>query len=96
MQTAVDEKNKMIVAYDVVNDANDQAQLKNMVERAKTVLKECEDNEEVRTLILDTGYYNRQQIVEVTDDKTEILLKKRVKATDKMGEKSQFQLLILN
>lgn len=86
VQTAVDDKNKLIIAYDVVNDANDQAQLKNMVDRAKTILKECEQNEEEHTFILDTGYYNRQQIVEVTDDKTEILIKKRVKAIDKIGD----------
>lgn len=86
VQTAVDEKNKIIIAYDVVNDGNDQAQLKNMVDRAKEVMNECEDNEEARTFILDTGYYNRQQIVEVTDDKTEILIKKRAKASDKIGD----------
>ena len=46
VQTAVDEKNKIIIAYDVVNDGNEQAQLKNMVDRAKEVMNECEDNEE--------------------------------------------------
>lgn len=86
VQTAVDGQNKMIIAYDVVNDANDQSQLKNMVDRAKKVLKEAEDEKGERTFILDTGYYNRQQIVEASDDKTEILIKKREKVADKMGK----------
>ena len=83
VQTAVDSKHKLIVTYDVVNDANDQAQLKNMVDRAKEELQEVidvkkSDGEKI-SFVLDTGYYNQHQIAESSDDTTEILIKKRVK-----------------
>lgn len=90
LQTAVDRKNKLIIAYDVVDDANDQVQLKNMVDRANKALKQYEVDEKAvseknRIFVLDTGYYNRQQIIETSDEKIEILIKKREKAPDKIG-----------
>ena len=83
VQTAVDSKHKLIVTYDVVNDANDQAQLKNMVDRAKQVLQEGKGKEKT-TFVLDTGYYNQHQIVESSNENTEILIKKRIKEADKI------------
>lgn len=54
-----------------------------MVERANEVLKPSVIKDIKRIFILDTGYYNRQEIVEMSDEQTEILIKKRVKATKK-------------
>jgi len=89
VQTAVDAKNKLIIAFDVVSDANDQAQLKNMVDRSKEILDITEGNadlsEEKRTFVLDTGYYNRHHIIESTDERTEILIKKRDKDAKKIS-----------
>lgn len=88
VQTAVDSKHKLIVTYDVVNDANDQAQLKNMVNRAKGELAEVIEEKnldgEKISFVLDTGYYNQQQIIECSDESTEILIKKRVKEVGKI------------
>ena len=39
VQAAVDNKNKLIVDFDVVNDVNDQGQLSNMVKKTKEYLK---------------------------------------------------------
>lgn len=88
VQTAVDSKHKLIVTYDVVNDANDQAQLKNMVNRAKAELTEvieekCLDGKKI-SFVLDTGYYIQQKILEYSDDTTEILIKKRLKEAGKI------------
>ncbi len=76
------------MTYDVVNDANDQAQLKNMVDRAKDELREeneikNSDGEKI-SFVLDTGYYNQHQIIECSDESTEILIKKRVKEASKI------------
>ena len=39
VQAAVDNKNKLIVDFDVVNDVNDQGQLSNMVKKQRKYLK---------------------------------------------------------
>ncbi|MFY3790876.1 IS1182 family transposase [Ureibacillus sp. MALMAid1270] len=70
VQTVVDNKNKIIVDFDVVNDVNDQGQLSNMVKKAKKVFMD-----QNVTAIADTGYYNMSEIVEVFDEQTEILIK---------------------
>ncbi|WP_180230090.1 IS1182 family transposase [Bacillus sp. AFS073361] len=70
VQAVVDNKNKLFVDYDVVNDVNDQGQLSNMVKKAKKVF----ENKNI-TAIADTGYFNMSEITEVADEKTEILIK---------------------
>src|SRR3990172_7433826 len=59
VQTAIDEKNKLIVDYEVTNDVNDKKQLNEMASRAKEVL-------EVESLDVysDKGYYNPDEIKE--------------------------------
>jgi transposase len=53
VQIAVDEKHKLIVASDVVNDGNDTGQLHKMAKVAKEELQA-----ETLTVLADTGYYN--------------------------------------
>jgi transposase len=53
VQVAVDEKHKLIVASEVVNDGNDTGQLYEMAKAAKTALAA-----ETLTVIADVGYYN--------------------------------------
>lgn len=81
LQTAVDSKHKFILAYDVVNDINDQGQLVNMISKAREILqldKKC-------TFVADTGYYNKAKIVEAIDENTEILIKKQKGKKEKLA-----------
>lgn len=59
-----------------------------MADRAKEELQEVVItkglDEEKIIFVLDTGYYNQHQIIECSDDTTEILIKKRVKEADKI------------
>lgn len=70
VQAAVDSKYNLFVAYDVVNDVNDQGQLSNMVSKAKEIF-----NDRTITAVADTGYYNLQQIIDAADEQTKILIK---------------------
>jgi transposase len=70
VQAVVDNKNKLIVDFDVVNDVNDQGQLSNMVKKSKEVFED-----QNITALADTGYYNMSEIVSVVDEQTEILIK---------------------
>lgn len=70
MQAVVDNKHKLFVSYEVVNDINDQGQLSNMVSNARKVFKD-----ERITVLADTGYYNMTGIVDSSDENTEILIK---------------------
>lgn len=69
VQAAVDNKNKLIVDFDVVNDVNDQGQLSNMVKKVKEVFED-----QKITALADTGYFNMSEIVDVVDEQTEILI----------------------
>lgn len=71
MQAVVDNKHKLFVNYEVVNDINDQGQLSNMVEKTRDIFKE-----EKITVLADTGYYNMNmaEIVDSSDENTEILI----------------------
>jgi len=62
VQIAVDEKNKIIVAHDVVNDGNDSQQLANMAKKAKETMEV-----EALDALADGGYYNQQKIKECVD-----------------------------
>jgi len=53
VQIAVDDKHKLIVASEVVNDGNDTGQLYKMAQAAKEEL-----GAETLTALADTGYYN--------------------------------------
>lgn len=69
MQAAVDNKHKLFVNYEVVNDINDQGQLSNMVSKTRQVFED-----ERITVLADTGYYNMTGIVDSSDENTEILI----------------------
>ena len=57
VQSAVDEKHKLIVVADVTNEVTDQAQLRVMAKEAKAVLEV-----ERLDVVADTGYYNGSEI----------------------------------
>jgi transposase len=63
VQIAVDEKHKLIVTSEVVNDGNDTGQLYPMAKAAKKAL-----GAETLTAVADTGYYNRETLKSCEDD----------------------------
>jgi len=63
VQIAVDDKHKLIVASEVVNDGNDTGQLYNMAKTAKEEL-----GVEMLTVLADTGYYNSIGLKACEDD----------------------------
>ena len=61
-QTAVDEKNGLIIANDVSNESNDLHQLNNMIDRVRGLKEDLE--EEVKTITAaDAGYFEEKEIV---------------------------------
>jgi transposase len=63
VQIAVDDKHKLIVASEVVNDGNDTGQLHNMAKAAKDEL-----GVETLTALADTGYYNGNTLKACEED----------------------------
>jgi transposase len=63
VQIAVDDKHKLIVASEVVNDGNDTGQLHNMAKAAKNEL-----GVETLTALADTGYYNGNALKACEED----------------------------
>ncbi len=63
VQIAVDDKHKLIVASEVVNDGNDTGQLHNMAKAAKDEL-----GVETLTALADTGYYNGNALKACEED----------------------------
>jgi transposase len=63
VQIAVDDKHKLIVASEVVNDGNDTGQLYPMAKAAKDEL-----GVDKLTVLADTGYYNSMGLKECEDD----------------------------
>jgi transposase len=65
VQTTIDDKNKLIVDYEVTNDVNDKKQLNEMASEAKQVL-------EVESLdvLADKGFYNPDEIKKCVDNNT--------------------------
>jgi transposase len=63
VQTTIDDKNNLIVDYEVTNDVNDKKQLNEMASEAKEVL-------EVESLdvLADKGYYNPDEIKKCVDN----------------------------
>lgn len=67
-QTAVDEKNNLIVAADVTNENNDSHQLGNMKEKIVESKKKIKKKDEMTILATDAGYYNEEEILETDQD----------------------------
>jgi hypothetical protein len=63
VQIAVDDKHKLIVASEVVNDGNDTGQLYAMAEAAKAALGAA-----ALSVVADTGYYNGETLKACEDD----------------------------
>jgi transposase len=63
VQIAVDDKHKLIVASEVVNDGNDTGQLHKMAKSAKEEL-----GAETLTVLADTGYYNGNALKACEED----------------------------
>ena len=63
VQIAVDDKHKLIVASEVVNDGNDSGQLHKMAKAAKDEL-----GAETLTALADTGYYNGNALKACEED----------------------------
>src|SRR3974390_267907 len=63
VQIAVDDKHKLIVASEVVNDGNDSGQLHKMAKAAKN-----ERGAETLTALADTGYYNGHALKACEED----------------------------
>jgi Transposase DDE domain len=63
VQIAVDDKHKLIVASEVVNEGNDTGQLHAMAEAAKAALGAA-----ALTVVADTGYYNGETLKACEDD----------------------------
>jgi transposase len=63
VQIAVDDKHKLIVASEIVNDGNDTGQLHKMANAAKDAL-----DVETLTVLADTGYYNSNALKDCEDD----------------------------
>lgn len=84
MQSAVDQKNKIIVAVDVVSEVNDQSQLHNMLNKAKSNL-----GIEKTVAVADTGYFNQVEIKKV-DDENDILYIKKQKQSNKSGSSNGY------
>jgi len=63
VQIAVDDKHKLIVASEVVNDGNDTGQLYKMAKAAKEEL-----GVETLTVLADTGYYNSNALKDCEDN----------------------------
>lgn len=70
-QTAVDSKNSLIVASDVVSDINDSNQLFNMVSNASQNL-----NTVPLSSIADMGYFNAEQIASCENLNTNVFVKR--------------------
>jgi len=63
VQTTIDDKNNLIVDYEVTNDVNDMKQLNEMASKAKEIL----DVESLDVLV-DKGYYNPDEIKKCVDN----------------------------
>ena len=57
VQIAVDQKHKLVVAHEVVNEVTDQGQLSNMAGKAKQML-----GSEALEVVADAGYYSGEEV----------------------------------
>lgn len=98
VQSVVDEKNKLILNYDVTNQANDVGLLKPMVDKTfddYQVEEYLEQNPECElTITADTGYYKSEDMLELNTDKVHVLVPKSKKSNpggDKDFSKDNFE-----
>lgn len=71
-QTAVDEKNKLIIAEDVTNESNDLHQINSMMNQIGKVKEELEIQNQT-IVVADAGYFEEHEIIEaVKDERFEI------------------------
>jgi hypothetical protein len=73
LQTAVDDKNKLIVAIDVTRENSDQKQIVNMSDKIEES-KKAIGVEANTTKVADAGYYSEQQITNAVDSGHNIYL----------------------
>ena len=89
VQSVVDSENKLILDYDVTNQANDVGLLKPMVDKVfedfelDKHLEEHPDHE--LTITADTGYYKAEDMLELNTDKVHALVPK-AKTSNSTGE----------
>lgn len=98
VQSVVDEKNKLILDYDVTNQANDVGLLKPMVDKTfedyelNDYLSPNTDHE--LTITADTGYYKSEDMLKLNTDKVHVLVPKSKKSNpsgDKDFSKDNFE-----
>jgi hypothetical protein len=81
MQSAVDSKNKLIVAHEVVNEVNDYQQLSGMAREAKEIL-----GVEKIEVVADKGYYSNTEVRQCVDNGiTPYMEKADTSANTKLG-----------
>lgn len=90
VQTAVDEKYKLVVDSEVINNPADQGQLSNMAKQAKEIL----EVEEIKALA-DKGYYSTKDLIECEKNQIETYVAKQrftgsVENTDFQHDKFQY------
>ena len=66
-QTAVDEKNNLIIAEDVTNESNDQHQINSMMNKVNEAKEEL-GIENQTIVVADAGYFEEREIVEAVKD----------------------------
>jgi len=75
VQTAVDAKHNLIVAYDVINNPSDQGNLNKMAEKAKEIF----DKEEIDAAA-DKGYYQGEDLKKCEENKTTTYVTKQTQS----------------
>ena len=78
LQVAVDSKNKLIVDFDVIQNASDQGNLNSMSQKAKVIFGK-EKNDELETLA-DKGYYQAEDLKECELNNTTTYVSKQIYA----------------
>lgn len=90
-QSAVDEKNKLIIANDITNKNQDAQQLGNMKEK----LNETKDTLKVKektVIVTDAGYYSEKEIIEaITDENVDVYIPhpRDVKTKERQGKEKK-------
>lgn len=90
-QTAVDEKNKLIISTDVTDENNDLHQLNNMKEKITTIKEELDVNDKT-VLVADAGYHSESEIIEaLKDEETDLYIPhpRDVKTKEKQGRENK-------
>lgn len=88
MQTAGDEKNKLIIAAEVTQKSNDLEQMTPMVAKIKEI-KEDLNIEHETNVVMDAGYSSEKEIVNNKDEKGIKILVPDKKEAQKNNEKKE-------